>query len=141
MISPQQAHLKPVPTPDADSEQLWKGLKEGKLFLQHCEDCGHIQYYHQAICRHCLGENLVEKEASGKGIVYSYSVVYRAPGPAFKNEIPYAVVLVELEEGPRMISSMVDIDPELVEFDMKVEMVVEPISEEINLPRFRPVVD
>jgi len=60
VISPQQAHLKPTPTPDADSEQLWKGLKEGKLFLQHCEDCGHIQYYHQAICRHCLGENLVD---------------------------------------------------------------------------------
>ncbi len=139
MISPQEAHTKPIPMPDADSENLWKGLKDGILLLQHCEDCGHIQYYHQAICRECLGENLVEKQASGRGSVYSYSVVYRAPGPAFKSETPYAVVLIELEEGPRMISSMVDVDPELVDFDMKVEMVVEPINEEINLPRFRPI--
>ena len=138
MISPQEAHLKPIPMPDADSEQLWKGLKEGKLFLQHCEDCNHIQYYHQAICRECLGENLVEKEASGRGSVYSYSVVYRAPGPAFKGDTPYAVVLVELEEGPRMISSMIDVDAETVDFDMKVEMVVEPLNDEISLPRFRP---
>lgn len=139
MISPQQAHLKPLPMPDADSAPLWKGLKEGKLLLQHCQDCQHIQYYHQAICRECLGENLLEKEASGKGSVYSYSVVYRAPGPAFKDDTPYAVVLIELEEGPRMISSMVDVAVEDVGFDMKVEMVVEPINDEISLPRFRPV--
>lgn len=139
MISSQQAHLKPIPMPDADSAALWKGLKEGKLLLQHCQDCKHIQYYHQAICRECLGENLVEKEASGRGSVYSYSVVYRAPGPAFKDDTPYAVVLIELEEGPRMISSMVDVAVEDVGFDMKVEMVVEPINDEISLPRFRPV--
>ena len=139
MSSLQQANLKPMPMPDADSAELWKGLKEGKLFLQHCQDCNHIQYYHQAICRECLGENLVEKEASGRGLVYSYSVVYRAPGPAFKDDTPYAVVLVELEEGPRMISSMVDVAAEDVGFDMKVEMVVEPINAEISLPRFRPI--
>ena len=137
MISPEDAMKKPLPAPDADSAAFWRGLHDGVLLLQHCADCGHLQYYQQAMCRQCGGENLVHRPASGRGKVHSFSVVHRAPGPAFKADLPYAVLLVDLEEGPRMISTYVGGKPEEVTFDMDVMLVCEPINEEVTLPRFR----
>lgn len=134
----KEAHIKPLPTPDEDTKVFWQGLKDGKLLLQHCSDCGHVQYYQQAICRTCGSEKLVHRAASGRGTVFSYSVIHRAPGPAFKQDVPYAVLLVELDEGPRMISSLVGADPMSVCFDMPVELVCEQVTEQVALPRFRP---
>jgi uncharacterized protein len=131
------ATRKPLPAPDADTARFWEGLREGKLLLQRCEDCKHVQYYQQALCRACGGENLTHRPASGHGTVHSFSVVHRAPGPAFKADVPYAVLLVELREGPRMISTYVGGDPAEVTFDMDVVLVCEQVSDEITLPRFR----
>ncbi len=138
-IELHEAHAKPLPVPDPDSRAYWQGLKDGRLLLQHCGDCGHVQLYQQAICRRCGSEALEHRAASGRGVVHSFSVVHRAPGPAFKQDTPYAVLLVELAEGPRMISSLVDADPMAVEFDMRVELVCDRIGDEVVLPRFRPV--
>lgn len=137
-IDPSEAHIKPLPTPDADSQAYWQGLKEGKLLLQHCADCGHVQFYQQAFCRKCGGGNIEHRPASGRGKVHSFSVVHRAPGPAFKQDTPYAVLLVELEEGPRMISSLIGADASEAAFDMQVELVCDPVNEQVVLPRFRP---
>jgi uncharacterized OB-fold protein len=137
MISAEDAARKPLPTPDADTAAFWRGLQGGKLLLQHCADCCHVQYYQQATCRACGRENLVHRPASGRGKVYSFSVVHRAPGPAFKADVPYAVVLVELEEGPRMISTFTGGSPDEVTFDMDVVLTLEKVSDEITLPRFR----
>ena len=136
MISAEEAARKPLPTPDADTAAFWSGLHNGKLLLQHCTDCGHVQYYQQATCRACGRENLVHRAASGRGKVHSFSVVHRAPGPAFKADVPYAVILVELEEGPRMISTFTGGAPGEVTFDMDVVLTLEKISEKITLPRF-----
>jgi len=137
-IDPKEAHVKPVPAPDADSQAYWDGLSKGRLLLQHCNGCGHVQLYQQAICRLCTGSDLIHRPASGRGTVHSFSVVHRAPGPAFKQDTPYAVLLVELAEGPRMISSLVDgCDPMGVVFDMPVELVCGMAGDAIILPRFR----
>ena len=128
---------KPVPQPDADTALFWQGLRQGKLLLQHCADCEHVQYYQQAICRACGSENLAHRAASGRGKVHSFSVVHRAPGPAFKADVPYAVLLVELDEGPRMISTYTGGPPDEVTFDMDVVLVCEEVSERVTLPRFR----
>ena len=137
MISSEDAKRKPVPSPDADSAALWRGLRDGMLLLQHCGDCRHIQYYQQGMCRHCGSENLSHRAASGRGKVHSFSVVHRAPGPAFRDDVPYAVLLVDLEEGPRMISTYTGGKPQDVTFDMDVVLVCEVIDEETTLPRFR----
>jgi uncharacterized protein len=137
VISADDAARKPLPTPDADTAAFWRGLRGNRLLLQHCGDCGHVQYYQQAICRACGRENLVHRAASGRGKVYSFSVVHRAPGPAFKADVPYAVVLVELEEGPRMISTFTGGSPDEVTFDMDVVLTFEPVTDEVTLPRFK----
>jgi uncharacterized OB-fold protein len=137
MISSEDAARKPLPAPDADTAAFWQGLRQGRLLLQHCADCGHVQYYQQATCRACGNENLTHRPASGRGTVHSFSVVHRAPGPAFKADVPYAVLLVELQEGPRMISTYVDGRPEDVTFDMEVVLAFDRITDEVTLPRFR----
>ena len=137
MISPEDAMKKPLPAPDADSAAFWRGLRDGMLLLQHCADCGHVQYYQQAMCRQCGSENLVHRAASGRGKVHSFSVVHRAPGPAFKADLPYAVLLIDLEEGPRMISTYTGGSPDEVTFDMDVVLVCEQVNEDVTLPRFK----
>lgn len=136
MIAPDDAARKPLPAPDADTAAFWQGLREGKLLLQHCGDCGHTQYYQQAMCRACGSEHLNHRPASGRGKIYSFSIVHRAPGPAFKSDVPYAVLLVELEEGPRMISTFAGGAPDEVTFDMEVRLTFEKITDEVTLPRF-----
>ena len=99
--------------------------------------CGHVQLYQQSRCRACGSEALVHRAASGRGRVHSFSVVHRAPGPAFKDDTPYAVLLVDLEEGPRMISTYTGGSPDEVTFDMNVMLVCERIDDSTTLPRFR----
>jgi len=79
VINLKDAHLKPQPMPDADSDIYWRGIQEGKLLLQHCPACGHVQLYQQAICRECGSERLEHRAASGRAKVHSFSVVHRAP--------------------------------------------------------------
>ena len=137
MITAEEALKKPLPSPDGDTAALWAGMREGKLLLQRCDKCGNVEYYQQQLCRRCGSEDLVAKPASGRGKVHSFSVVHRAPGPAFKDDVPYAVLLVELAEGPRMISTYAGGPPEDVTFDMDVRLVFDKVSDEIALPRFQ----
>ena len=136
MVS-EDSTRKPLPAPDADTAAFWRGLQHGKLLLQHCRRCRHVQYYQQAACRQCGGDELEHRPAIGRGKVHSFSVVHRAPGPAFKADVPYAVLLVELAEGPRMISTLIGSDPKDVTFDMDVELAFDQVSDHITLPRFR----
>ncbi len=139
MITPDQAAAKPLPAPDADTAEFWAGLSRGELLLQHCQTCFAVHFYQQAMCRVCGSGHLEHRPASGRGVVHSFSVVHRAPGPAFKDETPYAVLLVELEEGPRMISRLAaGFDPAAVDFDMQVELVCVPAGGDVTLPYFRP---
>jgi uncharacterized OB-fold protein len=137
VITSEVANRKPLPTPDADTAPFWAGMRDGKLLLQRCRTCDHVQYYQQQICRECGGEELIQEPARGHGKVHSFSVVHRAPGPAFKDDVPYAVLLVELAEGPRVISTYTGGAVEDVTFGMDVQLVFEQVSHEITLPRFR----
>jgi uncharacterized protein len=129
---------KPLPSPDADSAAYWSGLREGRLLLQHCTDCGHVQAYQQGLCRACQSDRLEHRAASGRATVHSWSVVHRAPGPAFRGDVPYAVLLVDLAEGPRLISALVQGDPQAVHAGMALQLVCEEVAPGVVLPKFRP---
>lgn len=136
-MASEEINRKPLPAPDADTAAFWQGLRHGRLLLQHCRHCSHVQYYQQATCRECGSDQLEHRPAAGRGKVHSFSVVHRAPGPAFKADVPYAVLLVELGEGPRMISTLTGSDPADVTFDMEVELAFDQVSDDVVLPRFR----
>ena len=133
-----QAYEKPVPVPDNVTAPFWEAAKQGRLLIQHCPGCGARQFYPQSSCRECLSEELEWMEATGKGTIYSYTVVHRAPNRPFEPDVPYTVALVDLDEGCRMLSNVVDVNPEDVRVGMPVEVLFEEITPEISLPKFRP---
>ena len=94
------------------TQPYWDGVEQGKLLLQHCSACGAYQYYARPLCAKCHTAEPEWREASGHGELYSYSVAYRGPSPAFQAIVPYVTAIVELDEGPRMFTNIVDTEPE-----------------------------
>ena len=133
-----QAYEKPVPVPDNVTAPFWEAAKQGRLLIQRCPGCGARQFYPQISCRECLSEELEWMEAEGQGTVYSYTIIHRAPNRPFEPDVPYTVALVDLEEGCRMLTNVVDVSPEDVRVGMPVEVLFEEITPEISLPKFRP---
>lgn len=130
---------RPLPEVTPESEPYWAAAAEGRLLLRECEDCGLVHYYPRALCPDCLGENVDWVEASGEGTVYTYSVAQQMSGWP-EADLPLVVAYVELEEGPRMMTNLVDCDPEAVSVGDPVEVTfVETDREDVAIPVFRPV--
>ncbi len=129
---------KPVPVPSEDSRPFWEATRDGELRLQRCADCGAFRFPPGVLCPECGSASAEWKALSGRGTVYSYVVFHRAYHPAFAQDLPYAVACVQLEEGPRLLSNIVGIEPARIRCDMPVEVLFEKVSDEISLPKFRP---
>jgi uncharacterized OB-fold protein len=125
-------------TPEA--KPYWDGLNENKLMLPKCEDCNKAFFYPRIACPHCHSRNVGWVQASGKGKLYSFEIAYRSLNPAFKIEAPYILAMVELEEGPRLMSNLINIDPDpaVVKCDMPVEVVFEKQNDDVTIPLFQP---
>ena len=130
---------KILPPSTALTETYWAGCREGELRLQQCDACGKFQFYPRVLCAHCGHRDLSWRRASGRGAVASYSVVHRPISDAYP--APLIIALVDLEEGPRMMSSLVDIAPEEVQVGAVVQADFFPWSEEISMPVFRVVTE
>ena len=128
---------KPVPETQPWSEKFWEGTKEGKLLIQNCKDCKSVIFYPRKFCPECWSGNLDWKEASGKAKVMTFSTAYAAVEPKFMDELPYTVAYVDLEEGVRMMTRIVECKPEDVQFGMNVEVVFHE-REGFFLPYFKP---
>ncbi len=122
------------PVPDAVSLPFWEGIADGVLRVQRCGACGRHVFYPRAVCPFCAASELDWVDASGRGRIHSYTVVHRAP-PEYREEVPYVVALVELDEGVRMMTRIVDVEPAGVRVDLPVEVA---IRGDPRLPYFRP---
>ena len=129
---------KPLPVPNEDTRVYWEACSRHELLLQRCDACGQVQFYPRALCSGCLSSDLSWQKATGGGTVYSYTVVHRPPTPAFANDVPYVVALIDLDEGVRMMSHVIDCPPEKVFVGQKVQVAFRDESPEISLPVFRP---
>lgn len=132
-------YSKPAPIPDRVTGRYWEAAQQHKLLIQRCDNCGGYQTLPQSYCRRCLSENLEWTQARGTGKIYSFTIIQRAPSSAFEKDVPYTVALVELDEGARMMSNIVEIGPQDVRVGMPVEAVFDTISPTISLPKFRPL--
>lgn len=130
---------KPLPGRDELNKPFWEAARRHELVLQHCPSCGSYRYPAGLNCSECLSDKLEWKKVSGRGIVYTWTVFHRAYHPSFVNEVPYAVVAVELEEGPRMITNLLDCKLNDIIIGLPVEVVFEDANQEISLPKFRPI--
>jgi len=129
---------KPLPVVDAESAPYWAALKEHRLILKRCRDCGRHHFYPRALCPHCHSDALEWADASGRGSIYSYTVARRPAGPAFKADAPYVVAVVDLDEGARMMTNIVTDDVESVRIGQRVAVAFDAVTDEITLPKFRP---
>ena len=134
-----QADAKPLPGIDAENKPFWDYSKQHELRMQKCSQCGKLRYPVTSICPYCLHPESEWIKLSGKGKVYSFAIVHRAPHPAFADKVPYAVAIIETEEGTRLTSNIFGIKPEDVRVGMPVEVVFEDLNDEVALPQFKPV--
>lgn len=125
----------PLPQPTELSRPFWEAANEGRLVLQRCDACGSYRWTPQILCTHCLAEGFAWQEVSGKGTLYSFTHVYRAPTAGF--EIPFLLAVVELAEGPLMLTRLVDSPADRLAIGAPVEVAFTRATDEINLYTFR----
>ena len=108
--------------------------------MRKCDNCNQAYFYPRDICPMCFSRNTSWIQASGKGTLHTFAIVHRAPTPAFRDDAPFIVAMVDLEEGPRMPTNLIDVepDPAAIKVGMAVEVVFEDITDEITLPKFKP---
>jgi len=116
-------YQRPQPRPTPTSEPFWAGLAAQQVRLQQCDDCAGWVYYPRSHCPHCLSPNLTWQDISGEGTLYSFTVAQQPTAPQFSGEEPQLIGVVELKEGVRLNTVMVNVSPE----DLKVGMRVKPV--------------
>ena len=135
---PELSRPKPLPVVTEESRPFWEGCRQGKLLLQYCTQCQQYQFYPRLYCMHCNSNALSWVEAGGRGVIYSYTIIHQNKSPEFIHDTPYNVAIVQLEEGPRLMSNIVDIVPTELRVGLPVTVVFDQVTESISLPRFRP---
>jgi uncharacterized protein len=129
-------HDRPRPKIDADGAPFWAATRERRLVIQRCADCGRLRYFPRRHCPVCWSATVDWVPVSGRGTIYTYSVVRRSPSPGFKDLVPYAVALIDLEEGVRVFSRLVDCAVEDVGIGAPVDVRFEALDDEVTLPLF-----
>ena len=135
----EQAVTRPLPAIAPEMAPFWDAAHCHELVAQRCVDCGAFRFPAREVCSRCLSRRVEWRRVSGRGRVFSVAIMHQANHPWFAARAPYAVVVVELEEGARMLSSLVGREPSAIEIGMPVEVTFEDVSPEISLPVFRPV--
>ena len=127
-----------LPAPDPESQPFWDATHAGTLLIRHCSDCGRFHFYPRPFCPVCWSTNVEWVEASGRATLYTWSVVRRNDLPPFNERVPYVAAVVDLDEGPRMMTNVVDCDFDALEVGMPLEVVFQPIADDVTKPVFRP---
>jgi hypothetical protein len=135
-VSDAPARIVPVPT--AETAEFWAACRRRQLLLQRCGECRHVQFYPRLVCTACGASGPGWMPASGRGVVRSFSIVRRPVSPAYAAATPFALLLVELEEGPTMMSVLTGADPGRAQVGMPVVVAFEDWPEGVTMPCFRP---
>lgn len=128
--------LKPVPHPTPLSAPYWEGARQGKLLLQRCGACGKVRHYPQLLCGQCQSDQVEWFHASQRGAVHSWTVAHHAFHPAFAEELPYTLVLVDMEAGVRVLGRYLGDTP--LALGLPLRLTFEPDAQDTPVPVFRP---
>jgi uncharacterized OB-fold protein len=129
---------RPLPTTPARMEPFWKSARTGHLSIQRCRRCDRRYFPAVDVCNACLAADMEWVESSATGTVFSFVVMHQIYHPYFADRVPYAVVDVKLDDGPHMITTVIDCDPTSLEIGMAVEVAFERLDDRFSLPVFRP---
>jgi len=128
---------KPLPGNNPDTQPFWEACHEHILKFQQCVACGYVRWPPAMICPRCHGTQVTWVTAAGTGSIYSYVVYRETYHPAFEPELPYVVALVQLPEGPRLLTNIVGCAPDDLTCDLPVEVAWDDVTETVSLPKFR----
>ena len=128
----------PIPVPTPTSKPFWDGLRDQQVRLQRCDDCQSWIYYPRSRCSVCLSDSLTWCDVAGTGVVYTYTVTHQPTSPHFVGELPQRLVVVELDEGVRLTSTLVNVDDDAIVVGMRVRPVFDAVSDDVTLLRFEP---
>ncbi len=133
-------YRKPLPNPlnPDTSRPFWEAARRHELLLPRCKTCGRLFFFPREACPYCLSGDIEWVTASGRGRLYSYTVIHQPANPAFAPDAPYVYAMVQLDEGPRLISNLVDCPLEQVRIDMPLVAAFDDVTPEVTLVKFRP---
>ncbi len=134
----QENPPKPRPVPTPASAPFWDALREERISIQRCAECGHWVHYPRLRCPHCLSDRLSWADVRGTGAVYTFTVSRQPSTPVFADEVPQVIAVVALDDGPRVTTTLVGVEPEDVAVGMRVEPVFDHGDDGVTLLRFRP---
>ena len=129
-------YKKPIPAITPDMKPFFDAAKRHELVVQRCRGCGAHRFPAREICSTCLSRDAEWVKVSGEGEIFSYNVMHQVYHPGFADEVPYAVVVVKLQEGAKMNSNLKGIAPDAIKIGMPVRVVFEDVSDEVTLPKF-----
>ena len=132
-------YAKPLPRLDEESKGYWEACQRHELYVQRCGACGALRYYPRALCPRCLSDHIEWVLSSGRGTVYTYTVTYQNLAAGFRDALPYVLAYVELDEGARLLTNIVDCSPEQVRIGLPVEVTFEDVTAAVTLPKFKPL--
>jgi uncharacterized OB-fold protein len=127
-----------LPTPDSSTQPWWDATRQGRLLIKRCRSCGRAHFYPRPLCPVCWSEDVEWEQASGRATLYTYSVVYVNDLPPFRERVPYVAALVDLDEGPRMMTNVVDCAADELHIGMPLQVTFRVETDEVTLPVFRP---
>jgi uncharacterized OB-fold protein len=128
---------KPLPRIDEENKWFWEASARHELVLQKCAECALLRFYPRALCPSCLSPKTEYLRASGRGKVYTFTVTHQNQAPGFRDELPYVMAYVQLDEGPRVLTNIVSTSPDDVKIGMPVEVVFEDVAEGLAIPKFK----
>ena len=130
--------VKPIPRPSTTTRPFWDGLNERKVQIQRCDACDSWVFYPRTRCPFCLSDLLIWREVSGQGVLYTYTLARQPTAPHFADETPQQLAVVELDEGVRMTSTLVNVEPSGIVIGMRLQPYFDQVTDAVTLLRYQP---
>jgi uncharacterized OB-fold protein len=134
----KKRYAKPLPHIDEEMRPWWEATQRHELYIQKCRDCGDLRFHPRALCTNCMSSRTEWIRCSGRGKIYTFTVTYQNGSSGFRDSLPYVLAWVELEEGVKMLTNIIDCPPDQVKIDQHVEAVFDDVTSEVTLVKFRP---
>ena len=134
----KKRYAKPLPHIDEESRPWWEATQRHELYIQKCRDCGDLRFHPRTLCTNCQSSNTEWLKCKGTGHIYTFTVTNQNGASGFRDSLPYVLAWVQLDEGVKLMTNIIDCPPDQVKIDMPVEAVFDDVTPEVTLVKFRP---
>ena len=134
----KKRYAKPLPHIDEEMRPWWEAAQRHELYIQKCRDCGDLRFHPRALCTNCMSSRTEWIKCSGRGKIYTFTVTYQNGSSGFRDSLPYVLAWVELEEGVKLLTNIVECPPNQVKIDQRVEAIFDDVTPDVTLVKFRP---